>query len=35
VVEVDLAAAGAAGRVPDDVDGVPVVTEVIGAVGPL
>jgi hypothetical protein len=35
VVKVDLADAGVAGRVPGDVDGVPVVTEVIGAVRPL
>jgi hypothetical protein len=35
VVTVDLADAGAAGRVPGDVDGVPVVTEVIGVVRPL
>jgi hypothetical protein len=35
VVKVDLADAGAASRVPGDVDGVRVVTEVIGAVRPL
>jgi hypothetical protein len=35
VVKVDLADAGAASRVPGDVDGVPVVTEVIGVVRPL
>ena len=35
VVKVDLADAGAACRVPGDVDGVRVVTEVIGAVRPL
>jgi hypothetical protein len=35
VVKVDLADAGAARRVPGDVDGVRVVTEVIGAVRPL
>jgi len=35
VVKVDLADAGAAGRVPEDVDGVPVVTHVIGVVRPL
>jgi hypothetical protein len=35
VVKVDLADADAADRVPGDVDGVPVVTEVIGAVRPL
>ena len=32
VVKVDLADASAAGRVPGDVDGVRVVTEVVGAV---
>ncbi|SFK32457.1 hypothetical protein [Geodermatophilus ruber] len=32
VVKVNLADAGAAGRVPRDVDGVRVVTEVVGAV---
>jgi hypothetical protein len=35
VVKVDLADAGAAGRVPGDVDGVRVVTEVVGGVRPL
>jgi hypothetical protein len=35
VVKVDLADEGAVGRVPGAVDGVPVVTEVIGAVRPL
>jgi hypothetical protein len=35
VVKVDLADPSAAGRVPGSVDGVPVVTEVIGAVRPL
>ncbi len=35
VVKVDLADAGAARRVPGDVDGVRVVTEVLGAVRPL
>jgi hypothetical protein len=35
VVKVDLAVPGAARRVPGDVDGVRVVTEVIGAVRPL
>ncbi len=35
VVTVDLADAGAARRVPGNVDGVRVVTEVIGAVRPL
>jgi hypothetical protein len=35
VVKVDLVDAGAAGRVPGDVDGVPVVTEVIGVVRPI
>lgn len=35
VVKVDLADAGVAGRVPGVVDGVRVVTEVIGAVRPL
>jgi hypothetical protein len=35
VVKVDLADAGAAGRVPGDVDGVPVVTQVIGVIRPL
>jgi hypothetical protein len=35
VVKVDLADAGAAGRIPGDVDGVPVVTQVIGVVRPL
>jgi hypothetical protein len=32
VVRVDLVEAGAGSRVPGDVDGVPVVTHVIGAV---
>jgi hypothetical protein len=35
VVKVDLADPGAAGRVPADVDGVRVVTEVVGVVRPL
>ena len=35
VVKVNLADAGAALRVPGDVDGVPVVTQVIGVVRPL
>jgi hypothetical protein len=35
VVKVDLADAGTASRVPGDVDGVPVVTDVIGVVRPL
>ena len=35
VVKVDLADSAAADRVPRDVDGVRVVTEVIGAVRPL
>ena len=35
VVKVNLSDAGAAGRVPGDVDGVPVVTQVIGVVRPL
>ena len=35
VVKVDLADAGAASRVPGHVDGVRVVTEVIGVVRPL
>ena len=35
VVKVDLADARAADRVPPDVDGVRVVTEVIGAIRPL
>jgi hypothetical protein len=35
VLKVDLADAAAAERVPPDVDGVQVVTEVIGAVRPL
>ena len=35
VVKVDLTDAGAASRVPGDVDGVRVVTEVVGAVRPL
>jgi hypothetical protein len=35
VVKVDLADAAAAPRVPGDVDGVRVVTEVIGVVRPL
>ena len=35
VVKVDLADAAAAARVPSDVDGVRVVTEVIGVVRPL
>ncbi len=35
VVKVDLADATAAARVPQDVDGVRVVTEVVGAVRPL
>jgi hypothetical protein len=34
VVKVDLADAATAARVPQDVDGVRVVTEVIGAVRP-
>jgi hypothetical protein len=32
VVKVDLADAAAAGRVPGAVDGVPVVTEVVGTI---
>ena len=32
VVRVDLVEAGAGARVPEDVDGVPVVTQVIGTV---
>ncbi len=32
VVKVDLAEPGAAGRVPGDVDGVRVVTEVVGTI---
>ena len=35
VVKVDLADAATAGRVPVDVDGVRVVTEVVGAIRPL
>ena len=35
VVKVDLADATAADRVPRDVDGVRVVTEIVGAVRPL
>jgi hypothetical protein len=35
VVKVDVADADAAGRVPGDVDGVRVVTEVVGVVRPL
>jgi hypothetical protein len=35
VVKVDLADAAAASRVPQDVDGVRVVTEVVGVVRPL
>jgi hypothetical protein len=35
VLKVDLADAAALGRVPGDVDGVRVVTEVIGVVRPL
>jgi hypothetical protein len=35
VVKVDLADAGAAGVVPADVDGVLVVTEVVGVIRPL
>jgi hypothetical protein len=35
VVKVDVADADAAGRVPGDVDGVRVVTEVVGAIRPL
>jgi hypothetical protein len=35
VVKVDVADADAAGRVPRDVDGVRVVTEVVGVVRPL
>ena len=35
VLKVNLADATAVRRVPGDVDGVPVVTEVIGAVRPL
>ena len=35
VVKVDLADAAAAARVPRDVDGVRVVTEVVGVVRPL
>ena len=35
VVKVDLADAAAAARVPQDIDGVRVVTEVIGVVRPL
>ncbi|MGY1837868.1 MULTISPECIES: hypothetical protein [unclassified Modestobacter] len=35
VVRVDLTDAGAGARVPHDVDGVRVVTQVIGAVRPL
>ena len=35
VVKVDLADEGAAGRVPGQVDGVRVVTEVLGAIRPL
>ena len=35
VLKVNLADADAANRVPDDVDGVRVVTEVVGAIRPL
>jgi hypothetical protein len=35
VVKVDLVDAEAAGLVPDDVDGVRVVTEVVGVIRPL
>lgn len=35
VVKVNLADAAAAGRVPSHVDGVRVVTEVVGAIRPL
>ena len=35
VVKVDLADAAAAARIPRSVDGVPVVTEVVGVVRPL
>jgi hypothetical protein len=35
VVQVDLADEGALGRVPADVDGVPVVTRVVGVIRPL
>jgi hypothetical protein len=35
VVKVDVADADAAGRVPGDVDGVRVVTEVVGVIRPL
>jgi hypothetical protein len=35
VVKVDLADADAASRVPGDIDGVRVVTEVIGVIRPL
>ncbi len=35
VVKVDLADADAVGRVPGDVDGVRVVTEVVGTIRPL
>jgi hypothetical protein len=35
VVKVNLADEGAARRVPDDVDGVRVVTQVVGAIRPL
>jgi hypothetical protein len=35
VVKVDLADAGVARRVPGDVDGVRVVTEVVGTIQPL
>jgi hypothetical protein len=35
VVKVDVADADAAGRVPRDVDGVRVVTEVVGVIRPL
>ncbi len=35
VVKVDVADSDAAGRVPRDVDGVRVVTEVVGAIRPL
>ena len=35
VVKVDLADADVAGRVPGDVDGVLVVTEVVGVIRPL
>lgn len=35
VVKVDVADSEAAGRVPGSIDGVPVVTEVVGVVRPL